>query len=290
MTELSDRPWEAGEAYPWSGHVLRHLGLVLDFDDDRLVTTMAAGPHVIDDDGRLLLGALGLLIDLPAGVLSIQHIQPDWTVTFDVDAHVVNRPLVGPELVSTGEVVRIGRNNVITEARVVDGSGLMVGHGLITFTRLPRTPEMQAPIPPRERRELVDPVPADGHTFIDHYMGFQIDHRGGTLTFDPGRRVANALGAIQGGVTISAMSTAAGAAASRVLGRRAMATDVHVYYIGLGKVGPYQTRTEVLHHDDNEALVRCSLVDTGADDRLLALGTVSTRARSAATVDRPASG
>ena len=49
------------------------------------------------------------------------------------------------------------------------------------------------------------------------------------------------------------------------LGRPATATGLHVYYIGLGQVGPYQVRTEVLRHDDTEALIRCALVDTGAD-------------------------
>lgn len=277
MAELTDRPWEAGESYPWEGHVLRHLGLVLDFDDERLVTTMDSGLHVLDHQGHLLLGALGLLIDLPAGVLSIQRIKPDWTVTFDVEAHVVGRPIEGTELTSTGEVVRAGRNNVITEARVVDGSGQMVGHGLITFTRLPRTPEMRGPIPTRQRSELVDPVDPAGRLPLDAYMGFHIDPAAGTLTFEPGRRVANALGAIQGGVTISAMASAASAVTSHLLDRPASATDIHVYYIGLGKVGPYQTRTEVLRHDHHSALVRCALVDTGSDDRLLALGTVTVR-------------
>ncbi len=273
--ELTDRPWAEGEPYPWAGHVLRHLGLVLDFQGDRLVTTMATGPHILDGRGHLLLGALGLLIDLPAGVLSIQSITPDWTVTFDVDAHVVPRVPVGPELTSTGEVVRSGRNNVITEARVTDGEGELVGHGLITFTRLPRRPDMTAPAPTRQRRELADPVPDGGRQAIDAYMGFRVDAAAATVTFDPGRRVANALGAIQGGVTISAMSAAAGAAGARELGRPCTATGLHVYYIGLGQVGPYQVRTEVLRHDGDEALVRCALVDTGADDRLLALGTVT---------------
>jgi len=277
-TQDTDRPWEAGEPYPWTGHILRHLGLVLDFDGDRLITTMATGSHITDHRGRLLLGALGLLIDLPAGVLSIQRIQPDWTVTFDVEAHLVDRRLTGDELVSTGEIVRAGRNNVITETRVVDGSGDLVGHGLITFTRLPRTPDMRGVTPPQARTSIVDPVPAGGRTPIDTYMGFRTDVAAGTLTFDPGRRVGNALGAIQGGVTISAMASVAGAVSTAVIGRPAVATDIHVYYIGLGKAGPYQTRTEVIRHDDHGALVRCMIVDTGQDDRLLALGTVTTRA------------
>ena len=276
--ELTDRPWDVGENYPWRGHVLRHLGLVLDFEGDTLVTTMPVGPHVLDSNGHLLLGALGLLVDLPAGVLSIQSIQPDWTVTFDVETHLVARPVVGEELRSVGEIIRKGRNNVITETRVTDASGDMLGQALVTFTRLPRTADMTAVPPSGNRNEMIDPVPLEGRSKLADYLGFRIDPAAGTVQFDPGRRVGNALGAIQGGVTISSMAAAAATVASRDLGGPAQATDIHVYYTGLGKVGPFEVRTEVLRALGGEALVRCAMVDVGYEERLLALGTVSARA------------
>jgi len=278
VTKPTDRPWDAGEPYPWRGHVLRHLGLVLNFDEDTLVTTMPIGPHVLTADSHLLLGALGLLVDLPAGVLSIQSIRPDWTVTFDVDCHLNAQPVHGDELTSVARIVRKGRNNVITETRVTDGSGEPIGQALVTFTRLPRTEGMNAVPPSGSRNALVDPVPPAGRSNIDDYMGFRIDRASGTLSFEPGRAVANALGAIQGGVTISAMSSAAASVASDKLGKTATSRDIHVYYTGLGTTGPYQVRTEILRDTEDDALVRCELVDTGAEERLLALGTVSTRA------------
>jgi acyl-coenzyme A thioesterase PaaI-like protein len=106
----------------------------------------------------------------------------------------------------------------------------------------------------------------------------EIDAAAGRASFYPGRSVANALGAIQGGVTITAMTHAAAALVSHELSAPAAATDIHVYYTGLGTVGPYEVRSELLRCDGAEALVRNELVDTGADDRLLALGTVSARA------------
>jgi acyl-coenzyme A thioesterase PaaI-like protein len=114
---------------------------------------------------------------------------------------------------------------------------------------------------------------------LDEAIGFRFSEpqtdaeRRHWVEFDHIPFIHNSLGAIQGGVVALSLERGGSWAAEAELGRPCRTTDLHIHYLALGRSGPFRARAEVLRVEPRGAVVsRVELVDTGAEDRLLALG------------------
>lgn len=261
--------------YPGPGHVLRHLRLTVDAsDDDHSVGTMPNLDDMADAGGALRLGPLAMLTDFTAGLLSARAVRPDWTVTYDLELHLLGETTPGGLVTTHSSVVRSGRNNVISESMVTGDDGSDIARAAITFTRLqrrddtPRSDNLQWQLDLAEEQEAPR-VP------LDDFLGFVPDIPAGTVTFGHHAVLHNSLGAIQGGVIAMAVERAGSVRAERELGRPARTVHIHLYYLALGRTGPFQARTRLLRSDAGGVVSRVELVDTGDGDRVLALGTAT---------------
>jgi uncharacterized protein (TIGR00369 family) len=105
-------------------------------------------------------------------------------------------------------------------------------------------------------------------------LGISVDDAQRGIASLPVREyLRNSFGAVQGGV----MATLAEAAALAMVGSSAaqspgltVATDLHVGYLALGRIGPIVTRSRLLdgHHPSSGGAVAVELIDQGADRRL----------------------
>ncbi|MEL7156030.1 MAG: PaaI family thioesterase [Actinomycetota bacterium] len=268
--------------YPASGHVLRYARLAFDATTPgQTEGLMPALPDLCEEGGGIRLGAICLLADYAAGVTALASVQPDWPVTHDLAVHLVAPAPPEGELEATCEVVRAGRNSVISETSVRSPVAGEVARVFVTFTRLPRRPDTPTARPGgltnlAEDRSIERPrVP------LDEAVGFRLataadgDHGQSVVAFDHSPFIVNSLGAIQGGVVALALERSASWAGEQSLGRPCRTTDLHLHYLALGRTGPFEARAELLRVDDTVVTSRVGLVDTGDDDRLLALGVAS---------------
>ena len=111
-----ERPAETTNfRYPGPGHILRYARLAIDGSTDGLVEgLLPALDDLCDAGGAVRLGAMALLVDYAAGMLAIQTVAPDWTVTHDLALHL------------TGLAPAVGR----ARGRLPGGAGRQVGGDL----------------------------------------------------------------------------------------------------------------------------------------------------------------
>jgi acyl-coenzyme A thioesterase PaaI-like protein len=118
--------------------------------------------------------------------------------------------------------------------------------------------------PPGRRDGPVSPLPAA--SFDELFRMRMLDD--GTTEMDPHIAVRNGVvGTIQGG----AQATMVEVAAERALADRGrfLVADLQVRYLSTLKTGPAVARPEVLPGDELRPVVRVSITDGGADDRLV---------------------
>ena len=265
--------------YPGPGHILRYLRLACDGRQHGVVEgLMPALADLADRDGAIRLGSIGLLVDYAAGMLALQTVQPDWTVTHDLSLHLTGLAPAEGELESTTRVVRAGKTSVISETSVVTPKGIEVARGQVTFTRVARregTPGASSKLLVNLAEPEADEAPRRP---LDEAVGFRFSPvppvRPGhhSVEFDHIPFVHNSLGAIQGGVVALSIERAASWAAEAELGAPCRTTDLRLHYLALGKKGPFQAQAEVLRRDATTVVSRIALVDSGDGDRILALG------------------
>ena len=83
--------------------------------------------------------------------------------------------------------------------------------------------------------------------------------------------VRNTYSALQGGLSGVLAETACCGIAECLLGRRPSTRDLRIRYLSQGRVGPFETETEVLRQNPKDVLARVRIVDRGAENRLVAL-------------------
>ena len=272
-----ERPAETTRfRYPAPGHILRYLRLAIDSTEDDLIEGLIpALPDLCDAAGAMRLGPVAVLVDYAAGMLALKTVRPDWTVTHDMAVHLSGLVPAEGELALRCQPVRVGRNNVVSEASVVTPSGVEVVRGYVTFTRMPR----REGTPTASDTQRVNLAEADERPRqpLDEAVGYRFSAEGPGapchwVEFDHGPFTYNSLGAIQGGVVALTLERGASWCGERELGRACRTVDLHLHYLALGQVGPFRVRAEVLRRNEREVVSRLALVDTGHEDRLLALG------------------
>lgn len=264
--------------YPPPGHYLRHLRLRLDPGQQG---TVAASLPVLDDlcdhTGALRLGVVATLADFALGVLSTHAASPSWVATHDLGAQLLGRPR-GPEVTATGRIVRAGRNTIVSELVVVDGSEgrEVVAAATTTYSRLERAVPSGPSAPLQKVVDLAEGDEAR-RAPLDRYLGFDVSVEAGELRFDHLPHLRNSTGAIQGGVIALAMEWLAAEMAGRAVGRPGpgRATQLQVFFLAGGRTPPFLVRDQVLGHGEGplgESLHRLELVEEPTG-RLLAVGT-----------------
>jgi len=274
-----------------SSGVAAYLGMaVTELTDGTEPLALLRGPfaaprHITDADGRTPTGVLAALVDSIGGLSSGIACVPDWIVTTNLTLRRSPAALSGPT--GTGplqldtEVLRRGRSAVVTRTAVTTGDGTDVATGWMTAAVLTPTggpPAIARPVRPVVLEPITDPAfSADPHGFF----GLRAGDRPGVVALDVIERIRNPWGILHGG----AMTVLADVAAvSAVAGRTALeptpglvTSDLIAHYLSPGRVGPVVATATVIGPRLREHLVRVTVRDHGADDRLLVEAVLTVR-------------
>jgi acyl-coenzyme A thioesterase PaaI-like protein len=251
--------------------------------------------------GCAALGLLMTLVDIAASDPALVACHPDWTATQDLSVHGAGWLDEGPVVVDC-RLARVGKKVVVVTSDLYDGHGVddfgklqaaidgaaigqgaaapvtRAGSSLLTFARLPRTAASNVDdyLPARwlgqVRHRVVERV---GDGTIYERMGLEvIDAATGCVQLHRTSYVANSIGTINGG----AQAFLAQVAAETMRPGRA-AVDMQMHFLSQVKAGPARSHATVLRDSGDHTVVDVRLVDAGHDEQVLALATVTLRAR-----------
>ena len=239
-----------------------------------------SGRMPVDDHQRgagdgLRAGGLLTAVDSLGGFMSGLAVLPQWIVTTSCMATMSRLDHVGP-LCAQGHVLRRGRSTVVAGFDVTDegASGVPVAALTMTFAILD---------PGDMDLDFVRPVVFDMPPLPEHVVRpeefFAIEPGEGPVTrLRLDDRLRNPWGILHGGAVamLADVGACRAAQSSRPGLGQAAATDVVLHYLRPTKVGPLEARCRVLGHRAGRTQVRVALHDVGADDRMVALGSVGT--------------
>jgi uncharacterized protein (TIGR00369 family) len=269
-------------AYPPEEHVLRDLRIEVErrLDPSTASAWMTAPPLAAGSSATPALGAVAVLVDVLGGGMAARAAAPDWIATADLTLHRL--PPGGGEatgrvevIEARGRVVRAGRTTVVLGVETLDDDRVS-GTATLTFAVLPRRAENLVIDDILDAGRMSFAVPSSGLDVPFHdALGLAIvDPSAGVVSMPVSPYLVNSFGGVQGGIVAAVAEAAGSAAASASLGTPAVAVDLQLTYLELGKVGPVATRTTVIGTGDRHATVRVEIVDTGADDRTTASATL----------------
>lgn len=265
-------------------HVLNKLGVGFDFVEGpgaRPRPFLEAAPVLLDADGELNFGVLGMYLDL-ASSMALDEGSFVPFVHADITAHRLGRPVPGSRLWATATAARVGKRTGIVEIDVADEAGTPIAYssqeivflGPVSGPSATMTPEGES-IRARFRAmfdgqcRLVRPLYEE--------LGIEVEHADGTapiarMPLTPDR--TNGFGGLHGGTGTALVDAAATAAARWATGRERAVVSGDVRYLAPGRVGPFRAQSRVLRAGDQVTVLRVALHDEGADDRLVILAEV----------------
>jgi uncharacterized protein (TIGR00369 family) len=235
-----------------------------------------ADPHLRGPTGGMRTGGLLAIADSLGGFLSGVAVLPRWIVTTSMLAAVFRPTHRGP-LVLHGHVLRRGRTSVVTALDVADEGdrGAAVARVVMTSAVLdPGGMDVPAERPFSRAMGPPDPSAPAPEEFFCITPG-----RGPVTRLELADHLRNQWGILHGG----ALAVLADVAACRAVEARRYAgrglpvvvTDTVLHYLRPAKVGPVEARCEVVAGPSGPWLVRVAIHDVGADDRLVATGSVT---------------
>ncbi|MGZ6997597.1 MAG: PaaI family thioesterase [Acidimicrobiia bacterium] len=255
--------------------VARYLGLTLEEVGEvraggaEVHGTAPAPGYLRLPDGSIAMGALLGLADSVAGLCGGLAALPGWVVSTNLMLRAVDLDVVGP-LDLAAEVLRVGRNAVVTTVTVRDGhDATLVAEGTLTSAIL-----QPAGGPPVYERPLVlraPPLDPDTTPALDQFVGVRsVDDD--TVAIDLTDDLRNPWGILHGGITAALVDVAARHAtgASRT-------TDAVVHFVRPGRVGPVVASVRRVGARADGHLVRVELRDRGSDDRVMAVAVATAR-------------
>lgn len=233
--------------------------------------------HLVDQAGGLHVGALLTVIDSVGGYLSGLAVQPDGVVTTSMAIRVGRRRHVGP-LICDATVLRKGRASVVTRVSVTDeGDGnIVVASCIMTCAVLAR--ESPDPNFGRPVHHPMAPPPADPVS-LEGFFGVQ-GGSGPVTRLEIGDHLRNTWSILHGGAiaVLSELAAARAVSSANGGGRAALsATDMVLHYLAPARVGPVEARCTVMGARPDGTVVRVAMYDTGVDDRMVALASVTVR-------------
>jgi acyl-coenzyme A thioesterase PaaI-like protein len=254
-------------AYPPDEHILRDLRFTFEHDNEGRSSRawMPIVPEACNDAGHVRAGVLAVLVDVIGGGLAASAASPDWIATADLTLHP------GTVVEARASVLRAGRTTVVIEVALVDDDARDIGIASMSFSVLPRrdtnpdigavrgsgpstmaTPDARLRVP---IAEMLDVSVVDGAA--------------GAIDVPINDWGLNSMGAMQGGVVAMVADIAAETALRAASTEPLVVSDLQVTYLGFGRVGPVQSRVEVLGIEPGRGAARVELVDTGAERRLM---------------------
>lgn len=240
-------------------HFIALLNIRLTAEGDSVVGRAPVIPQLFaPDTSTLRTGPLAGFVDLVAGHTP----QGPYGPTIDLRVQTFGpRPTDG-ELVARARPLRVGKRLIVTELLLFagDGASAPFGRAITTFQHVHVGPGFLG-APPRPLRTVHDA------SFDDILEPRPVDER--SLAIGALERVDNGIqGTVQGG----AQAFLAELAAERALGdgRRMVAADLDIRFLGRMHAGPLVARVHDLGHGPGEArLATVSLVDGGDADKLV---------------------
>ena len=224
--------------------------------------------------GGMRAGGLLTAVDSLGGFMSGLAVLPGWIVTTSCMATLTRLDHVGPLFVR-GDVLRRGRTSVVSAFDVTDegAGGAHVAAATMTFAVL----DPGAMALDFTRPVVIDmPPPAVGAPGPEEFFAIE-PGRGPVTRLRLDDRLRNPWGILHGGAVAMLADVAAvrAAEATRPDGGPMAAADVVLHYLAPTRVGPAEARCRVLGHRAGATRVRVALHDVGAEDRLVALGSVT---------------
>lgn len=264
--------------YPPDQHVLRDLRLWIERGEEGSCAGLELVPEMLGDRGQLRAGILGILIDAAGGDMAVRTVLPSWVATADLVYHVL-RPVSAGLVQARPRLLRRTRSALVLEVDVTGEDG-PVALATMTFAILEAKREVQRMGAGRSepRTEFFSESSRLRAPFLAAIGAKVLDEREGVVELPLAPYVGNSLGALQGGVVATLLDLAAELAARAATGEPCVGVDLAINYLALGRVGPIRSRGRVLRRDPAGALVRVELRDAGAEDRLLAVATVTAEA------------
>lgn len=227
--------------------------------------------------GGLRAGALITAVDSLGGFLCGISVQPQWVVTTNLMVTVAHLAHRGP-LVFRGRILRRGRNAVVAVLDVADeGNGdRAVASAVITCAVLD-----PGGIDVRVARPFARPMPAPDPDPLSMEKFFGIQPATGTPTrLELDDRIRNPWGYLHGGGVAVLADVAACRAVAKDRGLSGVpvaAADTVLHFLRPATAGPVEAHAEVLGGEGGRRLVRVSVTDRGAGDRLVTRGSVVVR-------------
>ena len=237
-------------------HVLGRLGL--SFDEDRSAVRLPDEPVLLDPDGHVNFGVLGVLLDMgSSGAFAGGEFSP-W-VHADITVHRLRPPRGG--MVATARTLRRGKRTGVVELDVHDATGSLVAASTQQIAFLGPPPEPAPDMTERHaafqsmfdgRCNLTEPLPA--------YLGIRDDGEG-TWSMDHGPDRTNGMSGLHGGVATTFIDVSAAGAVRRARGGPSRTVSAAVRYLRPALHGPFSVTPEVLHDDGRVAVVRTPVLD-----------------------------
>ena len=243
--------------------------------------------HQRGPGGGLRTGGLVTVFDSLGGFLSGLAVHPEWIVTTSMVVAVARLEHRGP-LGLEGRILRQGRSSVVAGLEAVDegAGGVPVAVATMTCTvldpgslALDFDRPFSAPMPPPEP----DAPPPESFFCIQPGTG-------PVVSLELADSLRNPWGFLHGGaVAVLADVAACRTVTAAVPGQRGSseagngtwtrpaAADTVLHYLRPAKVGPVEARGDLLGLDTDRAVVALTVHDVGADDRVVAVGSVEVR-------------
>jgi acyl-coenzyme A thioesterase PaaI-like protein len=235
--------------------VSRYIGVTLrETEEGRVEGHAPAAAHLRGARGGVQTGALLTMLDFVGGLCGGLAALPDgWVVSTNLTARLLTIDHIGPVQISA-EVLRRGRNNVVTSVRIFDEgarNALVVDGTLTSAILVPENgpPPWQRPLVLTPGDAWPEPVPALAEWIGAHAVNPT------TMEVPLVDELRNPWGILHGGV----VATLADLAAEHATG--GVTTDVVLHFLVPNRIGPVRARARLL--DDRTA--RIEVRDVGAD-------------------------
>ena len=265
--------------YPPQHHLLRDLQISIKFHGKTRSTVKAPiVPELFTDQGAVQVGVLAMLVDVLGGSMALRAVYPDWVASADLSICIAKRATFGM-LNIAGSVLRAGSNTLVIEATIsqirddLDNTTEFIGSGFMTIVRLPRRADTLY-FDDDWIDSIVFAAPDSGlsRPFLDEVGIETTDGSAGVVRISLRDYVRNSFGALHGGVFALLIDRAGQEVARASSGIPLVTQDLKIYHLSQGKVGPFLTNTAVIRDESDTIVTRVEVRDSGANNRLLAVG------------------
>lgn len=254
--------------------------------DSRL--SMDVGPHCVERDGEINLGAFAVFADLALAATVRANVTPETRLaTVYMNLHFTGAPMKGRlEAAASFENFfhgAAGRQGLSRVRIAAEGEQVCMGHGAFMVLNPPKGVALH-PMPQRRRDDPPPPAPsgrlqrdeakivtladaaigsvnAHGGSFIRRFWDYA-PHPiagGASCTVKNGPHIANRVGHVQGGILLGLAAVTASAA----LPATWALTSVSAYYISPGEGRSLKVKSRIVHHGRLTSVVRTQIMGKG---------------------------